>query len=140
LAGLGIFILVEAFGLEYAGDFGPGPGFLPFWLGIVIAGLAALLISTALRKSARPRIAVAEVSGDPARAMLSWFAIVLTVPLLAFLGFYAAFAILTAFLVLAMEKRPVSTALAVAVGCVLGFYLIFSVALGVRLPPGPWGF
>ena len=49
------------------------------------------------------------------------------------------FAMLTAFLVLAMERRSVTVAIAIGVGTALGFYLILSLALGVPLPSGPWG-
>ena len=35
--------------LPYTGEFGPGPGFLPFWMGIVLTGCAIPVIITDLR-------------------------------------------------------------------------------------------
>jgi putative tricarboxylic transport membrane protein len=140
LATLGVFILHESFELGYTGDFGPGPGFLPFWLGIIISVFSALLIFVTLRKPSSADETKAEASGNPRRSLISWIAMVLTVPLLTRLGFYASFAILTAFLVLTMERRSVAVAVAVALGCASGFYLIFSLALGVPLPSAPWAF
>jgi divalent metal cation (Fe/Co/Zn/Cd) transporter len=139
LAILGVFILRESLDLGYTSDFGPGPGFLPFWLGIIISVFSALLIFVTLRKASSAEDTRAEASGDPRRSLISWIAMVLTVPLLIRLGFYASFAILTAFLVLTMERRSAAVAIAVAVGCASGFYLIFSLALGVPLPSPPWG-
>ncbi|HWP58149.1 MAG TPA: tripartite tricarboxylate transporter TctB family protein [Candidatus Acidoferrales bacterium] len=135
LLALGGFILFKALDLAYTSDVGPGPGFLPFWLGAVIAGLSLLLIFTAARK--RPRAVQSRVK---IRSLVSWLAIMIGIGLLPALGFYVSFAILTAFFVFAMENRPVAVALAVAAASGLGFYLIFSLALGVPMPAGPWGF
>jgi putative tricarboxylic transport membrane protein len=139
LAALGVFILLESFDLEYTSDFGPGPGFLPFWLGIIISVFSALLILVTIRKPFSPESSGAEASGNPRRSLIGWVAMALTVPLLTLLGFYISFAILSAFLVLTMERRSAAVAVAVAVGCASGFYLIFSLALGVPLPSAPWG-
>jgi len=140
LAGLGSFILRDALNLDYTSDVGPGPGFLPLWIGVIITCLSLLLIFVTLRKRLGRQIIRPENSMKPIRSLAGWFAMVLGVGLLTFLGFYVSFAMLTAFLVLTMEKRSVSTAVAVAVGSALGFYLIFSLALHVPLPSGPWGF
>ena len=140
LSGLGTFILLRALSLDYTSDIGPGPGFLPLWLGIVIIGLSLLLIFATLRKPFAPNILSHENPNKPSRSLVSWFAIMMGVVLLTTLGFYASFALLTAFFVLAMEKRSVPVVVAVAAGSAFGFYLIFSLVLRVPLPSGPWGF
>jgi ABC-type transport system involved in multi-copper enzyme maturation permease subunit len=48
--------------------------------------------------------------------------------------------VLSIILILTLERRPPWTAVSVALGLGLGFYFIFVFALGVSLPPGPWGF
>ena len=98
LSTLGVFILLESFELDYTSDFGPSPGFFPFWLGIIVSGFSALLVFVTLRKSFTPQGSEAEASGKPRRSLISWVAMTLTVPLLTRLGFYVSFAILTAFL------------------------------------------
>src|SRR5262245_962236 len=140
LAALGTLILLPALSWDYISDTGPGPGFLPVWLGIVIIGLSSLLIFATLRKRSASNIASRESANKPARAFMSWFAIMVGAAFLTTLGFYVTFALLTAFLVLAMEKRSVLVAVAVAAGSAVGFYLIFSLALRIPLPSGPWGF
>ncbi|MGH7847825.1 MAG: tripartite tricarboxylate transporter TctB family protein [Candidatus Binatia bacterium] len=140
LCGLGIFILLRALSLDYTSDTGPGPGFVPLWLGIVITSLSLFLIVATLRKSLARNIVSHETPNKASRSLASWLAIMIGVALLKILGFYASFALLTAFFVLAMEKRSVPIVVAVAAGSAFGFYLIFSVVLRVPLPSGPWGF
>src|SRR5262245_18771940 len=55
LAAVGIFVIQQARSLTYRDEFGPGPGLLPFWLGILLTALAVgLVISTLTRRSAAP--------------------------------------------------------------------------------------
>ena len=139
LAGLGIYIIVEARGWEYIGPDGPGPGFFPLWYGIAMVALALLLVATSLRdRGAEPGKPVnwREVG----RAMLAWAGLALCVGLLKILGFLLAFGLFTLFLVAVMYRRPLGTAVAVAVGVCLGFYLLFPLALNVALPIGKLGF
>lgn len=37
-----LFVILEARELDYYSDIGPGPGFLPFWLGVGMATLSAV--------------------------------------------------------------------------------------------------
>ena len=139
LAGLGVYIIVEATGWEYLGPDGPGPGFFPLWYGIAMAALALLLVATSLwGRGAEP---------DPAanwrevgRAMLAWAGLALCVGLLKILGFLLAFGLFTFFLVAVMYRRSLGTALAVSMGICVTFYLLFPLALNVALPVGKLGF
>jgi putative tricarboxylic transport membrane protein len=139
LAGLGVYIIVEAKGWEYIGSDGPGPGFFPLWYGIAMVALALLLVATSLRgRSAEPDSAVnwREVG----RAMLAWAGLALCVGLLKILGFLLAFGLFTVFLVAVMYRRSLGAALAVSVGIGATFYLLFPLALNVALPVGKLGF
>jgi putative tricarboxylic transport membrane protein len=139
LAGLGIFICIEARGMEYIGVDGPGPGFFPLWYGACMIAISLLLVGTSLRGSA------AEPGGpvnwrEVGRVLASWAAFALCVGLLQVLGFLLAFALFTFFLIAVMYRRPLGTALAVAVAMPAGFYLLFPLALNVALPVGKLGF
>ena len=49
--GLSLWLIIESLQFDYLSEFGPGPGFEPFWLGILLAILSvALLINTFRRK------------------------------------------------------------------------------------------
>jgi putative tricarboxylic transport membrane protein len=139
LAGLGVFIIIEARRWEYLGPDGPGPGFFPLWYGIALVALSVLLVGTTVaRKAGGPGDAVnwREIG----RALAAWAGLALCVGLLKVLGFLLAFGLFTFFLVAVMYRRAWGTATAVAVGISLGFYLLFPVALNVALPIGKLGF
>ena len=139
LAGLGIFIITEAWRWEYLGPDGPGPGFFPLWYGIAMLALALLLVGTSISKRG-------EGPGKPVnwrevgRALTAWAGLALCVGLFKFLGFLLAFGLFTFFLVAVMYRRSLATALAVSVGTAVGFWLLFPVALNVALPVGKLGF
>jgi len=139
LAGLGVFIIVEAQGWEYLGPDGPGPGFFPLWYGIAMVALSLLLVATSLsRRSGEPGKAVNW--GEIGRALAAWAGLAACVGLLKTLGFLLAFGLFTFFLVAVMYRRPLGAAAAVAVGISVSFYLIFPLALNVALPIGKLGF
>jgi putative tricarboxylic transport membrane protein len=129
LAGLGAYIIVEASRWEYLGPDGPGPGFFPLWYGIAMTALsAALVVSSLLRE----RESV-DWSGA-GRAFSVWAALALSVVVLKLAGFLIGFAALTFFVVALMYRRPLSIAAVTAVALAAGFYLVFPLLLGVKLP------
>ena len=75
-----------------------------------------------------------------ARALGAWLAFVATIILLPLIGFGLSLGLLTAFLILVLDRRSPWLAIGVALGLALGFHLVFPVALSVSLPVGPWGF
>ena len=139
LAGLGVFIIIEAKGWEYLGPDGPGPGFFPLWYGIAMVALSLLLVATSFRQQSG-EAGKAVNWREVGRAMLAWAGLALCVGLLKILGFLLAFGLFTLFLVAVMYRRPFGTAAAVAVGISISFYLLFPLALNVALPVGRWGF
>jgi putative tricarboxylic transport membrane protein len=137
LAGLGIYIIIEARGWEYLGPDGPGPGFFPLWYGIALVGLSLLLVATSFRGAATGKPVDWREVG---RALTAWAGLAACAGLLKVLGFLLAFGLFTFFLVAVMYRRPAGTAAAVSVGVALVFYLLFPVALNVALPVGKLGF
>jgi putative tricarboxylic transport membrane protein len=137
LAGLGLYIVLEAGGWEYVGADGPGPGFFPLWYGIAMLALAVLLVTTSVRGPGSP----ADGGGSGiGRALVAWVALAVCAGLTPLLGFLVTFGLLTLFVVAVMYHRPLLPALAIAVGCAAVFYLLFPVALNVALPKGVLGF
>jgi len=139
LAGLGVFIIVEARGWEYLGPDGPGPGFFPLWYGICMVALSLVLVVTSALRTAPATVSRPNWT-EVRRALSAWAALALSVGLLKILGFLISFGLFTFFLVSVMYRRALGTALAVAVGVSLGFYLLFPLALNVTLPVGRLGF
>ena len=139
LAALGVYVILEARQWEYLGPDGPGPGFFPLWYGMGLVALALALIALHVRDVPAPRAAAGEGSRK-GRALAAWLGLVACVALLKPLGFLAAFALFSLFLVRFLYGQSVAKSLAIAVGGALGFYLIFDVALNVSLPSGMLGF
>ena len=138
LAALGVYIVVQASRWDYLTPEGPGAGFFPLWYGIAMVALSAMLVISHLRQRLSLRITIAwERVG---RALSTWLALAVSIALFKPLGFAISFALLTYFLVAVMYRRPLKVAALVALAGTVGFYLVFSLALGVPLPAGPLGF
>jgi putative tricarboxylic transport membrane protein len=138
LAALGVYIITQARAWDYYTLDGPGPGFFPFWYGVVMVVLSLLLIANAARTGDEGDSKVDWPATG--RAMTVWLAFALSVALMNFVGFLISFALLAFFLVAVVFRQRVLTAAVVAVTSALAFHLIFPVALSVSLPTGPFGF
>jgi len=128
LGGLGAYIIVTASRWEYLGQDGPGPGFFPLWYGIAMIALSLWLVFSSLK--AQTKIDWS----DAPRALATWAAFAAMCAAVKLIGFLPAFALLTFFIVAVMYRRPLKVAAAVAVALSAGFYLVFPLALNVKLP------
>ncbi len=140
LAGLGIFIIVEARGWEYLGPDGPGPGFFPLWYGICMVALSVLLVATTLC-GARALPDKPVNWGEVGRALVAWTGLALCVGLLKILASCWRSGLFTFFLVAVMYRRP----LGIGAGGLGGHVrrLLSAVPaslLNVALPVGRLGF
>jgi putative tricarboxylic transport membrane protein len=133
LAALAGYIIVQAWGWEYMGTDGPGPGFFPLWYGIAMAALSLALVASSVlrgRSSEAERIDWSTAS----RALAAWLAFAVAVAAAKLVGFAVAFALLVFFLVAALYRKPLKVAAAVALLSAVAFYVVFPLALGVALP------
>ncbi len=123
----------------YWGENGPGPAFLPFWLGVVMALLAAMLLLGALR------------AGDPGApwlprgAALKRFGVVLgaTVALVALLnvvGMVLGTALFLVVLMRFLDRTPWPLTLGVAAAVCAVNFVVFTRWLKVPMPVGVFGF
>jgi putative tricarboxylic transport membrane protein len=128
LGGLGAYIIVTASRWEYLGQDGPGPGFFPLWYGIAMSALSLLLVVSSFKAEGRIDWS------DAPRALAAWLAFAAMCASLKLIGFLAGFALLTFFIVAVMYRRPLKVAAAVSAALTVGFYLLFPLALGVKLP------
>jgi putative tricarboxylic transport membrane protein len=138
LAALGAYNLIQARQWEYLGPEGPGAGFFPFWYGVAMLGLAALLIVSHLKRGSARGTAIEWTRLG--RALSTWVALAVSVALFKPLGFVISLALLTYFIVAVMYRQPLKTAALTALASAAGFYLVFERALGVPLPAGVLGF
>lgn len=127
--------------LPRSATFGPGAGFLPFWLGALMAVLALLLVFQASRQPAAARGRSLFPRGQaliPVGATVAGLAAYILV--LERLGFLVATGLLTAFLLGVVERERWLTTALVAVLNAAGLYVVFQWLLGVNLPKNMLGF
>jgi putative tricarboxylic transport membrane protein len=128
LGGLGAYIIVTASRWEYLGQDGPGPGFFPLWYGIAMSALSLLLVLGSLKRQ------TSIDWSDAPRALATWAAFAAMCAAFKWIGFLPAFALLTFFIVAVMYRRSLAAAATVSVALAAGFYVLFPLALGVKLP------
>ena len=145
VAGAALLALAVAFSVgalqhyAYWGENGPGPGFLPFWLGLVMALLATLLLVGALR--AREPGEAWLPSGDGRRRL--GIVLGLTVAFIALLNVVGMVVGTVLFLIGVMrllDRHRWPLTLAVALGVAAFNFVVFTYWLRVPLPVGVFGF
>jgi putative tricarboxylic transport membrane protein len=136
------FVIQEAWRMPRSGTFGPGAGFLPLWVGIILAILAVILLATVWRRqetgkdakspfpAKRALIAITGVLGGLAVYIL----------LIEVLGYLVDTFLFVTFLMGIVEREKWPRTLMVAVGTTAGLYLIFRTLLGITLPSNTFGF
>ena len=109
----------------------------PYWLGVTIVILGAVITLQAWRNPAG-----AESSAPvtwPAKKLMALALLVGFVLILERIGFVTAFSVLVVFL-LKLEGENWRKAVSVALAAGMSFYLFFIRLLAVNLPAGPFGF
>jgi len=138
---LAVFIAWESLELKFYTYIGPGPGFFPFWLALLLGALAVLMIlqATFRRPDPMPTDFFAGRAG-----YLKVGAIVLamaaTTALMDVLGFQLTMLGVIAFLLFALGRPSLIVTLLVSVAGSFGCFYLFSQWLRVPLPTGFFGF
>lgn len=133
---LGIFLAWQGTRLRIDGDFGPGPGFFPFWIGL---GLVAMGAAWSLRLAFGGADAVGEEGFLPPRENLVLLVVVVGA-LVAFMlllrpiGFDLAMLALLLALFFAIDRSRVVAKLATAIVASFGVHWVFETLLAMPLP------
>jgi putative tricarboxylic transport membrane protein len=136
------YVIQEAWRMPESGTFGPGAGFLPLWVGIILAILAVILFTTAWRRQGiekdnqspfpekRALIAITGVLGGLAVYIL----------LIEVLGYIVDTFLYVTFLMGIVEREKWPRTVMVAAATTAGLFIIFKVILGITLPSNMFGF
>lgn len=138
-SGLTLAFLVMAWGasqLPYWADFAPGAGFAPLWFSVAGAAVAAYVAFRGLRAPAvdGPR------GAGLVRVVLAVTALVVTMAVVPFTGFFIALSAYLLVVTLGVERLRPGVALASAGGTIALVYGLFGVVLRVPFPKGWLGF
>lgn len=140
---VGVYILIAVhIKLPYKTVYGPGPGFLPFLLGICFIGLSIPLFIKTFAHSKDEEILLVKKEkidwyriGRPISAIILLF---ISIFLFETLGFFLAYVLLVFSLLFVLEHNQLKYRMIVFLSIVIPafFILIFSVLLKVQLPKG----
>ena len=130
---LGIGIVFFSSQLPYKTEYGPGPGFLPLWLGIVLIASACFVILNILRKHGKVEAFLKPRTKQSAMMFILIFISFLLLPLL---GFAIGLAFFSGLTMRVMGKHGWIACGLTAVGIAIGIRLVFSHWLMIPLPTG----
>jgi len=134
---VGIIVLIGSKDLKYRDDYGPGPGLLPFCLGVglIVLGLMLLAQVTFSRKEE-------EENFSPPSKNAAWQMFLVMFGFFGFVflaekvGFILCIGLLFFFLLTVVEKKGWKFSMTISIINALVFWAIFEVGLSLRLPLG----
>lgn len=129
----GLSVVIFSMQLPYMSEFGPGPGFLPLWLGIGIAGCAVAVILKILKK--RDRVE-AFIKPQTRVGLQMLGLIVCAFLLLPLLGFSVGLALFAATAMRLIGKHGMLACGLTAVGAAIGINVVFGLWLEIPIPTG----
>ena len=137
-----LFVAAAAFlggrGLPFGAIAVPGPGFFPLVVAGALGGVAGLLLARAVMAVPAPAAPLAR--GARSRLVAVVIALFAFTAVLESLGFVAATFLLMVVLFRVVEQHRWTIVVAESAAAAIASHVLFKTWLGVRLPPGPWGF
>ena len=133
-------VLMQSRELAYKGMYGPGPGFLPFWIGVglIILGLMQLAQFTLSRKEFEIFLLPSKhAAWQMFLVMFGFFGFAFLVEKI---GFLFCIGLLFLFLLVFVERRSWKFSLSISIISTLTFWAIFELGLKLQLPKSIFGF
>jgi putative tricarboxylic transport membrane protein len=133
---LGLYVVAEARRMEYLTPLGPGPGFFPFWLGLlmVLFSLGWLAQVSLGSVESMPEDFVTD-AGGAMRLLAVLVALILFTGLVDRIGYCLAMLAFAFGLLVGVGRHNPVASLVIALAGSFGLYYIFRHWLGMQLPP-----
>jgi len=135
-------VIGEALRMPPSASFGPGAGFLPFWIGVILAILALLLLASPWTRKVTQKDTASPFPGKQALLAITGVlgGLAAYIFLIEVLGFLVDTFLYVAFLLGVVERERWQMTVSVAFFTTFGLYLIFQVLLRIGLPKNMFGF
>jgi putative tricarboxylic transport membrane protein len=136
--GLALWSYLESTRLTYRTEFTPGPGFFPFWVGVILALLSLyLIVETSIRKPGKKD----DAKILPERHMLYRVGFIMLMLVvvrytMSFLGFPLTLAIFTTAILLLLEHYSVLKSAGFGIAYAAVTWFIFEYMLSMGFPKG----
>lgn len=139
--GLSLWCYLESSKFNYLTQFTPGPGFMPFWVGVILAILSCYLIYDSFRRQASRQDDKKILPGKHALTRVG------TILLLLFgvrfsmnlLGFPLTLAVFTAAILLILERYSILKSVGYGIAYAAVTWFIFQYVLAMGFPKGILG-
>ncbi len=133
---LGLAVIWFSSQMQYYSEFGPGPGFLPLWIGIGITACAIALIVNLLRKHEKAGVFFKPKTREGLKLLVIIIVFFIFLP---FLGFSIGFGLFAGFTMRVMGKHGWVVCGLTAVVIAVGMRYVFGHWLSIPLPTGVVG-
>jgi putative tricarboxylic transport membrane protein len=133
----GSAVTYSASQLPYRGEYGPGPGFLPLWIGMVLIGCAIVTIVKAVRQYGQEKEGF--VQTKTRWVGFVFVTLIVTFLLVPVLGLSLSLALFTGFTMRAAGRHSWILCIVTAVVTAAAVRVIFGVMLDIPLPKGVVG-
>jgi len=135
-------VIGEALRMPPSASFGPGAGFLPFWVGVILAVLALLLLASTWTRKVTQKDTASPFPGKKALLAITGVlgGLAAYIFLIEVLGFLVDTFLYVAFLLGVVERERWQMTVSVALFTTFGLYVIFQVLLTIGLPKNMFGF
>lgn len=142
--GVSLWLILESFRYNYTVKYTPGPGFFPFWLGVVLSIFSiALLIETIFKKNGGKNLKESSLMPEKHSlyrvGLITLFTAGVSL-LMTSLGFVLSVILFVSVILFFMERVPVVRSVITGLTMSVCFYLIFEYWMEIGLPSGFWRF
>jgi putative tricarboxylic transport membrane protein len=136
--GLALWCYIESQKFHYMADFTPGPGFMPFWVGVVLAVLSCyLILDTFKRKpSEKDNKKILPALHALYRVGAIMLALVIVTALMKFLGFPLTLALFTIVILSTLEHYSVIKSIGYGIAYATVTWFVFEYILTMGFPKG----
>lgn len=136
------YVIRESWRMPASMTFGPGPAFLPFWLGVLLAVFAGILFVTALSRRATEKDSEPIFPGKQALFAITLVLVGLAgyILLIEVLGYLVDTFLFIVFLMKAVEREKWALTLTVAVVTTATLFFTFQILLKITLPSNMFGY
>lgn len=128
------YVMMASIRMEYYTKLGPGPGFFPFWLGLIMGGLSIVWLIQVSRQSGKSKDGKFLPEKNGIFQILSILSALSATAVMGVIGFQLTMFLFMVFLLRVVGKTSLWPTLIIAVVCSFGVYHLFGRYLDVQLP------